>query len=370
MSPKTPKTKRGELPKPIIRPGSLGLLPFSPLAVSYLHGGHGDLILGYHDDNETLALKNRSAITVLDGNGKEQFMLDGRFFNGYSDALYRGKLPEVIIAAPAPQELGTYLDDLVEYLEKMLSLGFFLPKKELIKRDPVQDFVPCTVLTGGGLLFSRFITGLMHALKSFENQHPVMDEAIRLRIVGRFVRGLPGTEPTEIPETGEARTGQIRIEPVPCHIRIGGGSRHTQDVIQTVFSKHGLIASFENRARNPVERLELENALWRLSTVILPTLVDQKTLKAAELKKLTPRIENGILSIGRCRQAFDETDSPESIRSSNGKKTGASKPDGKQALREEDALLLGNLVQYAEGLGLNEEQALFAQLAEQLSAGL
>jgi hypothetical protein len=368
LSPKAPRSKRGELPKPVIQPGALGFFPFNALSVAYIRQGCGNLILGYHDRPETLALKANPKVQVHQGKTRQSLSLDGRFYNGLTDALYRGRLPQVIIASPSAEELGDFLTDIVEYLEKMLSMGFFLPRKELLKRDPVEDLVPCIILTGNGIVFSRFITGLARYLREFENQHPVMNEALRLRILGRFVRGLSDMEEQAIFSNVENKAGSERVleaVEVPTLIRIAGGGRKTHLDIQKVLGLHGLVASIENRVGNAVERLEFENALWRVSHVVIPALVETKAVKATQRKTLSRKLESGIFSIGRKRQVFDETETADALASA---KSNGSRPDReKPALALCDATILAGLSAYAGSLGLDEERKLFETLAVQVA---
>lgn len=370
-----PRVKPGELPKPVIQSGLLGAVPLNPLTVSYLAQNYCDSIVGFRDTQETLEYKKRPSLQLQEGKKRQTISLDGVFFNGFSEALYRGQLPEVILAVPSSEYLGDFLKDFVEYLGKVLSMGFFLPKKYVVKRDPVSDFIPCTVIAGSGLLFSRFMTGLVQALKVLEKDYPVLDESVRLKIVGRFVRGLLGSDE----EALQAETG-LSIQPgrvmdrmvAPNRIRIAGGNAQTQAIIQSVGCLHNLVVVAENQARNAVERLEFENALWRISTVIVPSLAERKVLTAAEAKKITLRIEQSIVMIGQRRQAFEDAEQVEiitGIRAGWTKKSSPAKRSIKEAvLSREDAAILNGLGFYAEAMGLDEEKRLFNQLATQIEA--
>lgn len=376
----SPRGKRGELPKSVLRQQAIGYCPLNSLTVSYLAQGYGDTILGFCDTDETLAYKAKNTLTVKDGKTQQPVSLEGRFFNGYADALYRGRLPEVILAAPSADSLPLFLDDFAEYLEKLLSLGFFVPTKELIKKDPVSELIPCFILSGSGLLFSRFITGLVRYLRQMESRYPLLDEAIRTRIVGRFVRGIPHSQRPDIQLSfGETELG-VRVTTcfdrliVPQHFKIAGGTPHTQNLIQRNCTAQGFTITIENRTHNPVERLEFENALWRLSTVVLPSLAATQTLSSDAVDTLTSRVEAGILAIGRLRKAFEASEKPEQVLGSSFIKRGkdARKPAGTLpsrsslpvTVKREDSDILAGLSQYAEALGLPDEQRLFQELAD------
>ncbi|MCE3236078.1 MAG: hypothetical protein K0Q50_2258 [Vampirovibrio sp.] len=374
-----PKHKSGELPKPIIQRGQFGCLPLNALTVSYMALGHSRVILGFRDTAETEAFKQRPTVQVQTGKQKESLSLNGKFFNGYSDALYRGCLPEVILAAPSAEKLSDFLKDFVEYMGKVLAMGFFMPKKHIIQRDPVEDLIPCTILYGNGLLFSQFVTRLVRELKGLEHEHPELNDAMRLKVLGRFVRSVPAADEESLftQEDLAVLSGRsINVLPVPRHIRIAGGNRQTQRAIQDVLSAHGLITIIENQVHNPVERLEFENALRRISTMILPTMAERKLVTAMELKKLAVQIEQGILRIGQKRMAFEETEtlssgkpaakSKASSVKSTAKKEAQSVSRSGRCLGIEDLAILTGLSHYAETLGLNEEQQLFRRLATQV----
>lgn len=375
-----PKSKSGELPKPVIQRGQFGGLPLNTLTASYLIQGYSNAILGFRDDQETEAFRQRPTLQVQSGKRKDTISLEGRFFNGYSDALYRGYLPEVILAAPSSDRLGDFLKDFVEYLGKLLAMGFFIPKKHLVQKDPVEELIPCTILSGNGLLFSRFVTGLVQELKGLVHEHPELNDAMRLAILGRFVRSVPAEAEEALFNASDLAVLQGRtLLPivVPRQIRIAGGNRQTQRIIQDVLSAHGLITVIENQVRNPVERLEFENALRRIITVILPTMAERKLLTASELKKLRPQVESGVFAIGQKRLAFEDN---EQFRAPTSQKAMPAAKDAKgtkapkstrslPALTEEDVHMLAGLSSYAETLEMPAEKQLFETLARQVEAG-
>jgi hypothetical protein len=371
-----PRTKSGELPKPMIRPGSLGCLPLNPLTLAYLYAEQCDLLLGYRDTVETDGFKRRPSVSVQIGAKRQTLSLDGKFLNGHSEALYRGVLPEVLLVAPDEAHLNDVLRDFLDYLQNIVSMGFFYPKKLLARRNPVEEHIPCTILTGNGLFFSQFITRLVRELDSLGQEFPVLDESTRQQIIERFVRGIPDAGSAKQErwldvESLEVPVGRVVTLPqAPNVIRIAGGSAHTQNTIQTVLAAHGLIAIPETQSRNSVERLEFENILWRLSTVIMPVLA----ASAEEKKQLTPKVAAGVLSIGRHRQAFNESDNIEQLLNRFNPPAKKTKSTAKSTIERgvdqqvtgSDANLLRGLGQAAAALGLGEEQHLYESLAQRI----
>lgn len=362
-----PRSKPGELPKPVLKQGNIGGLPVNVLTLSGLHHGRIHCLLGFRDTEQTRQLKNRSGFHLVKNRKKVTILLDGRFFNGYSDALYRGQLPEVILAAPSADLLPDYLNDFVDYVEKLAALGFFLPKKQLLQRDAVSELIPCTILVGGGLLFSRFITGLLSALKALRHEYPSLDEQTRLRILGRFVRGFPVagdpdafSGPATLPVLGASAS----LIDFPCTIRIAGGDARTQARIQAVLLAQGIDTAIEGQSERAAERLELENALWRLSDVILPGLVSRELLSPAEAEALAPKLREGIRTIGLRREVLSNSEQP--VPSGVMKKASGTSKHPEPVLGWGDVAIMAGLNGYARDLNLTDEIRLFEKLTQQV----
>lgn len=376
-----PRSRPGEIPKPVVQKGRFGCMPLNAFTLSCLHQGHADCLIGFRDSVETLALKNHTTLQVSEGRKKMPLSLTGRFFNGYSDALYRGHLPEVLLAAPSAERLPELLADVTEYIEKLAKLGFFIPRKQPIQRDAVGELIPCTVLSGGGLLFSRFITGLMSGLRSLRQDHPSVNEEICVRILGRFVRGFLGDETMDTTQEDHIGTPAITrtsLSAFPLAIRIAGGDLWTQSTIQNVLTAHGLTVTVENQGRNTPERLEFQNALWRVSHVILPCLVNQNLLSEQEAQTLGPQLQAGIWTIGVKRAALAESEKPvpskitAPIASKPATTRNATrKPNSNQTpgvLGWGDVAIMAGLNGYAKDLNLPKESLLFENLTQRLLA--
>lgn len=362
-----PRSKPGELPKPVLKTGVVGALPVNALTLSGLHQETVECLLGFRDNEQTLSMKARSSFHLTEGKKKTTVSLSGRFYNGYSDALYRGQLPEVILAAPAAELLPDFLNDFVDYIEKLAVMGFFIPGKQLIQKDAVGELIPCTILTGSGLLFSRFITGLMAGLKALRHEHPALDDAMRLRIVGRFVRGFPGADqPETITETltQSIQSSSVPLCAFPQKLRIAGGDNRTQHIIQSTLGNRGIQVTIENQSPNPAEKLELENALWRLSDAILPGLIAEKILSESEAKTIKPQLTESIWTIGLKRAALNEADRP--TAKEKGKKAEKVAKPTLPKLGWGDVAIVAGLNVYAKELNLPEESKLFEKLTQQV----
>ncbi len=362
-----PRIKQGEVPKPILKKGTLGGLPFNALTTACLQAGHTDCIIDFGQPESLPTLRAASSVQI--GKGRQKFTVDlnGRFYNSYSDALYRGQLPEVILTAPSAERFPDYILAFTGYIEQLAKLGFFLPRKQIIQRDPVTELIPCTILTGEGLLFSRFITELMINLKTLQYEHPSLSDDIRMRIIGRFVRGFWDSShgPSEL-DLGPITAKLNALPIVPTQVSIAGGDLWTQGTIQTVLNSHGLQVKIPLQNDNAPERLEFQNALTRVSTVILPALITLDVLSESEVASLAPKIQEGIWTIGIKREALSESEKPaKSGKGSKSKSQPASKPANPR-LGWSDVAIMAGLNHYAQTLHLSEESQLFGQLTQKL----
>jgi hypothetical protein len=415
----SPRGKRLPPPKPIVRSGALGYAPLNALSASYLVAGYGDTVLGFRDPEfraekapTLLQVKKDSHLRDLPLGDLPlgEVPLAGAAFNGYADALYRGRLPEVVLSFPAVAALPDFLAGFAEYLEQLLALGFLIPPdgvsrppfgKEALRQadDPLAALVPCFVLAGSGLLFSRFITGLVHYLQDLKGRYAFSDEeTLRTGLIARFVRALPDESALRgdrLPDEGSPGAGtvwedadcqarpldEVTGRPFPWRepvrrFRIAGGNQATQRRVQSVMAAHGLGVSVAAHAGNAVERLEFENAWRRLSTVVLPALARRDGWSKERLKQYVQRTRAGLVAIGRLRQAFGPVeDISAPMSGTSGKRpanpirspiAGVSSIAPDARICPEDRIILSDLDQYALMLGLNEERALFRELAGHL----
>ncbi len=300
MAPRVSKKDREELPKPIVQVGTLGVYPLTNLAVSYLYNDYADVLLGIKDHKSTLALKGKPQISVLEPGKKKAvpFEIKGRFFNGFSDSFYRGKLPNVVICLMDATHLEYFAEEFLNHMEKMFSLGFFLKKV-----NPVDELVPCFLIVSNGIFFDNLIKKLTLALESFNG----VDERLLQQILGKLCRGV-------LEGYGKNyTTGSVFDIETPSPIRLAGGNGSTQIVIQSILSAHRVVSTTEKTSANPVERLELLNAYRRIAFSVLPSLLESKHLNKSEIKQIKLTLEEVIFKIGLDRKAFESHETPKKV---------------------------------------------------------
>jgi hypothetical protein len=314
---------------------------------------------GVVEPENTLLCKSKAQVQLfISARKSEPLALKGKLFNGLSDAFYRGQLPEVILVCPPDEERINFLNDLADYLEQLAAMGFFSAK---LPPERVALYVPCFVLLGHGVWFSRMLAMLAGFLKDLKYHALPLPTEVQQAILERFVRG-------SAPDADWAVTEEamhFELTPVPQVLRLGGGSPMARRLIEEALVSYGWGVDIEDSAHNPAERLELQGAAWRLSSVVIPGLAAQKMLSQAEAKRLTPLVQQAILSIGRQRQAFTQAEEIVTPKTkAKGSLTAAK--DLTVGLAGEE--LLRGLSAYAAALGLSQEKEIFDHLAERVAA--
>lgn len=296
MSPRVAKKDKPEIPKPLIQAGSLGFHPLKPLSLSYLYRHHCDLILGHKDAEETRLAKAKPILQIkcrhrLDSFGStvESFDLTGKVFNGFSDAFYRGKLPQVLISTVEAHELNLFLNEFLDYLDKMLSLGFFMHQP-----DQVDKVVPYIVLAGNGIFYRTFLAKLQRNMRSME----AMEDILIRQILCKFVRGAFDCYRSDKDVFSSEALDARRL------MRIGSCTNQALTTVQTVFSLHGIVTSIDNTTDNSPERLELLNAWLRFRDGILPAM--QRAGLLTETEKVQMALRELLWKAGMAIKAFDE----------------------------------------------------------------
>jgi hypothetical protein len=360
MSPRV-KRPRAELPKTNVQQGAVGCFPLQSWSLSALYHQRCASIIGFRDAENTLLAKSKSLVQLsISCRKSEPLSLKGKLFNGLSDAFYRGQLPEVILVCPPDAQRVTFVNDLADYLEQLVAMGFF---SEKLPPERVALYVPCFILLGHGLWFSRMMAMLAGFMKDLKYHALPLPADVQQAILARFVRGSA----PEADWGGLEEDMRFELTPLPQVLRLGGGSAMTRTLTQKALRAYGWSAELEEAARNPVERLELQGAAWRLSSVVIPGLAAQKLLSQAEAKKLTPLVQQAILNIGRQRQAFAQTE--DIVIAPSVKEKGNLSATKNMAAGVAGQELLKGLSAYATALGLTREKEIFESLAERVTNG-
>jgi len=363
----SPRGQRIELTKPVLSQGALGVTPFNAISLSYLQAGHAECIIRFKDmDNRIPEGELQVDVPVKAGNW-EKMDLHGRLFNGYADAFYRGRLPEVILCCVGMQSLGDFWEDLTSYLEQMLSLGF-------LGHEPVKNIIPYMVILGDGMRFSRIITALTKYLEAMSHSYPVLDLRVRGQILSRFLRALPelslsnaweDQDWTRLPTQNNYRV--THLPAVVTQLQLVSGTMSAWEQVRDCLSLNRLhVQQLDQTHPMSVERLELQHTWQRLSAVILPGLAKQQDWSKAFTQEVMTRTQEGLLEIGRACRAIRDSDSLGTVFPSVGK---SKKVSGATMSTDhlESRLLLQELAQVVQALPVEQGNDVFAELLSTLS---
>jgi hypothetical protein len=361
-----PRGQRIELTKPVLSQGTIGVTPFNAISLSYLLSGQAQCIIRFKDMDNRLPEGELNAEVPAKAGKWEKTDLQGRLFNGYADAFYRGRLPEVILCFVGIQSMSDFWEDLTGYLEQMLSLGF-------LGHEPVKNIMPYMVILGDGMRFSRIITALTRYLDAMSHSYPVLDLRTRGQILSRFLRALPdlksSTEWHDSDWNLLACHNNLHVKHVPETLtlfQLVSGTLSSWEQVRDCLSLNSIrVQDVDQAVPMNVERLELQQTWQRLSTVILPGLAQQQDWTKAFTQEVMSRTQAGLLEIGRACHAVRDSESVDTVF----QKTGKLKKSSEQTMNadsRESRLLLQELVQVAQALPQAEKPEVFSELLKNL----
>ncbi len=352
--PRIPEKDRAALPKPTVHPGVLGFYPLNAFSLSCIAQEMGDRILDYTSPLQTEMPQTKSSYKIVAGKKSTKLDLNDIYYPSFTQALYRGKLPQVVLSMPKANGLPGFMKNVLDYIDTMLTLGFIREPKD------VDTVMPVMVMVTNGVFFSQFIAKLTHQLNLFEN---ITNEHIEA-ITNRFVRGNFTNWHAEDLTLCEPQP----IMAVPNRIKIAGGSQQNRELVQSVLSLNGIITVVENRVSNASARLELESAISRIINVMLPRFESAKLVKPALVKKMEKSILSSVLSLGYKTEAFDVSEGAMDIGASFAATSKTKSLDAIPALQPEDQLVLMGLNHVAAQHGTDADKDLFRSLTQKLGS--
>ena len=303
MAPKNGKPEKAKPPEAKLEVGGLGMYPLTAMGVYGVEAGKVDRLVGRKGDSAVEGYKRSKKATVNLDSGTVDVDLTEKVYDGIADAFYRGKLPEVLVCTMPPKGLDEFVEALVDFFDKLRALGFLLNGT-----TQLETFVPCFVVATNGIFFSNLLKLLEHRLVAMPGLEPATLEAI----LNRFTRGV-----FDVIELNELSSlygqGSVLQSKLPQRCRLGGGNFEAQMTTQAIMSQHGFIASLETQSDNPAERLELENALFRINTSIVPLLESQSKYSEKSASALRKALHTAFVAIGEKRKVFsvaEALDSP------------------------------------------------------------
>ncbi|MBX2860287.1 MAG: hypothetical protein KTR14_03570 [Vampirovibrio sp.] len=288
--------QKDALPTTEVVPDHLGIFPVSGIGLSFLNKDQCNSLIGYKDDPGTLQLKEKGSVQIPAGKKTKSLKVAGQIFNGFADAFYRGKLPQVILVLSTREELTDFTEEVLEYLEQMVSLGFFLKKS-----DPVELLMPNFVLVNQGIFYEAFINNLQRCLRNI----PHLDAATHSDILAKFIRGSFENDAALIHQQSDTPAVDTLVDSLGI-LKLAGLQLGNVMTVQSNLSLHNLVASMESSGDNPPLRLELETAYRQMAQTVLPAWKKQNKANKASVEKMQTQLKDLLFAIGRQAGAFEE----------------------------------------------------------------
>jgi hypothetical protein len=234
------------------------------LALTALAHHNASIIMAATDDPFLTTYKHQQEV-VLDK--KHTVNLTNRVFNGFSDAFYRGKLPELVIVSADMTRIPEFLESFLDYMEKLCSLGFFSDEDNLDSAEQLDSYIPQIVVASYGIVYSVILQHLQAALDNMGALTPWQRE----RLSQKLCRGVLTSEPTgyyqQLNEPG------LFANPIQLML---AGNKSLYTLKSTQLLEHFNIAyQFNPNGELGIYEIELNLAYQHCLATIVPLLQSQ-----------------------------------------------------------------------------------------------
>ena len=182
------KRQKSETQQAMVQPNTIGFYPFNRLALTALAHHNASVILASPEDPFLTAYKHQQDVVL---NKKHTVNLTNRVFNGFSDAFYRGKLPELVVVSADMTRIPEFLESFLDYMEKLCSLGFFSDEDSLDSAEQLDSYIPQIIVASYGIVYSVILQHLQTALDNMGALTPWQRE----RLSQKLCRGVLTSEP-------------------------------------------------------------------------------------------------------------------------------------------------------------------------------
>lgn len=371
--------------------GTIGILPAGALGVAFFHhltrGGTqraGVAFLERAGSGSGQDLRKSGRLLIRNEQETEAVEDHALWSGDVQTCLRSGRLPEILLVCPQPDQLLDVMTELVALL---------CTAHERMGIEAAVEVLPCTILASNGIYFQRVRQFLLEKLEEaiLFGRVPDLWPTLMPRIIGKLLRGVTI-------QTGQREGSGVDAiyKPGPRgRTRIAGGDPQVRARCVELLTARG--GWFENAEQATPTRVEFDKALVNLLVNLLGQLhaVDldgscrlltvREVLAAApeaDLHELTAH----VVEVGRAVHAYDAKDTPETalvatlascrnhldhIPSSlqyidQRLRSGTLPPE----LTPTETWLLQPLIQYARGSGLEEAVAYFEKLTARIEQQL
>ncbi len=269
MPDRLEKLQKSPTLQAVVQFGEVGFYPYNSLSVSALFHSQAERIIGAKEDPITQKQRNLSEIKV---SGKS-LSIEKKLMGGFTDAFYRGKLPELIIVTSGMMETPEFIEEYLDFLEKLCILGF-LSEPELEEVSLLDRYVPQLIIASYGMVYNVILQKLETALETMAQISPRNKDRLVQKISrAMFTNPDEGYDLSLVPLT-------LFKKPVALNLA-GSKSIYTVKTTQ-LLEKYKIPCQFNPNGKLGILEWELNQAYKHLTHRIIPLLQLQEA--AMDLK--------------------------------------------------------------------------------------
>lgn len=257
------KSRKSESLQAVVQTGTVGFYPLNSIAFSALHHRQAQCLIGMREDEASQRLRGQSEYTI----GKTTLNIQGCVFTGFSDAFYRGKLPELVVISSGMMEIPAFIEEFMDFLEKLTSLGFINASGDGEDVAVLDRYVPQLVIASYGVMYDviqeKFNTAMVN-MSGFSVRQ-------RERLLQKLSRGM-----FTVPGDGyDLRLNENVLFPKPLALQLAGSKSMYTVRTNQLLESHRITTDFNPNGELGVLELELNLAYRHLIYRLLPACREQ-----------------------------------------------------------------------------------------------
>jgi long-subunit acyl-CoA synthetase (AMP-forming) len=372
----------------MLREGELGVHPPGALGVAFFVHAGADCFIGRGGDGITQPLKQAGALNLEDQGKLRYVPLTGRIFANLLEADAQGRVPELLLVACNPDQLGLFTGELTRFLENLAARG------RLRSPADIQAEVPILLIMPNGILCEQTMSTYREQLQEsilMRRLPDATDDAVAA-LLDRVVRGASfqaGGRRGSGPQT-------VYILERKGSVVFAGGGAFERSRVEAVLKSHDY--PFSSAHNVPGTRIEFDKAMISIVLNVgglIHTVAsdgDLIDLRMGDLCKDSSKTEfvdsvtRALFKVGQAAGAYPLDASYVEIWAGHRATILAHADHVTSSLKTfRDALagglrnvqlfsneewILTPLSRYAANAGLKDEQALFDALKRQVQAAL
>lgn len=284
----------------VVQPNHVGFYPFNSLALTAIETHQAQIIIKNRQDNPTVSINAEQEDIKV---GKTTVDLSNKVCNSISDAFYRGKLPEVLVITASMQQVPQFLEEVMDFLEKLITLGF-ITSNSPDDPTPLDQVIPQFVIATYGPVYQLIYQKVHATLEHMGSYNQWQQDRILQKFCRGFFTALPRNyhrfleaytlfdAPLDMILAGEKSLYSLKVSQVcqshqlQCQLNTTHLSGTSEFELAVVYS-HLLEQVYPRLDKAPISKDELKDCFEALAAAlgIIPGMVTQAPNKIPMLKE-------------------------------------------------------------------------------------